>query len=225
MAALLAFSREAAARYHERYDGQPSEIASQMAGHPITRPTDLLSLTTTSFYGAGSSQYSRLSLRTEAREVRWRAVGFSRGHGTLHFSRSTSRKLHELLRLETGQSLLTSTFGEGPSERLRKVRDGLAMLGLDADALLRHGMPRQAFIAELSPGATRPGSGAAGRPWRLVGPSVDEVADAWRQRWLGPRITRPGVIDSVREFRPVDALVSRRAAAPDERDEDQAEGE
>jgi hypothetical protein len=210
LAALLALSRDAAGAYHERYADLATEIGSQMAGKSMTRPADLLALITTSFYGVGCSQYARLRLAGDAGEVRWRFAGYSRGHGTMHFSQETSTRLHELVRLETGRGLNTSTFGEGPSERMRKVRDGLARLGLNADALVRHGLPRQVFVAELAPNATRPGHRGTHRPWRLVGPSQDEVAAFWRERWLAPRLAREDTLVALREFRAELLLLSKR---------------
>ena len=211
LAALAALSRDVAADYHARYADRPSEITSQMAGEAFTRPADLLAMTTTSFYGVGSSQYERLSIPTADGEVRWRLVGRTRGNGTLHFSRRTSGLIDDLLCTETGRRLITSRFGEGPSERLRKIRDGLERLGVDANELLRHGMPRLVYLAELAPGATRPGSRAMTSPWREVGPSMEDVADHWRDRWLKNRLrAKPELIDDLERFNRVGVLLSGR---------------
>lgn len=210
LAALAALSREVAADYHERYAHRPSEITSQMAGRAFERPADLLALTTTSFFGVGSSQYERLSAPTsDGSVVRWRPVGRTRGNGTLHFSRRTSELIDDLLCIETGQRLITSRFGEGPSERLRKIRDGLERLGLDADEILRHGMPRLVYVAELSPGATRPGCRGNARPWRKIGPTMKDLVSHWASRWLEGRLRgRPALIDDVERFSRVEALLS-----------------
>ncbi|MGK3998914.1 Druantia anti-phage system protein DruA [Sorangium sp. So ce1024] len=215
LAALAALSRDVAADYHARYARRASEITSQMAGQAYTRPADLLAMTTTSFYGVGSSQYERLSVRSEdGVDVRWRLVGRSRGNGTLHFSSRTSKLIDEMLCVETGRRLITSRFGEGPSERLRKIRDGLDRLGIDADELLRHGMPRLVYLAELRPGATRPGARATTSAWRREGPSWESVAQAWRDRWLKARLHgRPDIIDEVARFSRVEALLSNRLRA------------
>jgi len=208
LTALLALSREPAAEYHRRYAHQASEIASQVAGRPIIRSADLIALTTTSFYGVGSSQYERARLPSG---VGWRDVGYSAGHGTLHFSRETTQLLQTLVRAETGRSLNTSTFGEGPSERLRKLREGLARLGLDEGALLQHGMPRRVYLAELVPGQTHVGARPGGRPWRIDGPKAEDVAKFWGERWLGPRLARSTAhIEEVAAFRREAALLSAR---------------
>lgn len=212
LAALLALSREPAGLFYDRYHKSESEIASQMAGEPVVRPANLLALTTTSFFGVGSSQYERVRLTDS---VKWRFAGFSRGHGTLHFSETTTQTLLGLFKKETGMTLHTSTFGEGPSERLRKVRDGMARLGLNSEELVQHGAPRQVFVGELLPGATRPGISAPTRPWRLAGPSVEETAGLWRSRWLAPRLVRmPGIITEVANFDRSGALLSNRLPKP-----------
>lgn len=212
LAALAALSRDVAADYHGRYAGRASEITSQMAGRAIERSADVVTLTTTSFFGVGSSQYERLTLEHQGSwEVRWRRVGYTRGNGTLHFSRRTSELMDRLLSVETGARLITSRFGEGPSERLRKIRDGLELLGVNAGELLRHGMPRLVYVAELAPGATRPGAQRPGPAWRRVGPSFADVASAWRERWLASRLQHaPGVLTDVEAFDRVEALLSAR---------------
>ena len=211
LAALVALSREVAAEYHKRYDGKASEITSQMAARHVSRPADLLALTTTSFYGVGSSQYERLSLAAEGGDVRWRFVGYSRGHGTLHFSAETVEAIDRLLQLETGRRLITSRFGEGPSERLRKIRDGLTRLGVNPDVLLQHGMWRLVYVAELAPSACRPGGRRDAPQWRAVGPSVDEVARQWRARWLVRRLaSAASPVDEVARFSRDDAMIGNR---------------
>lgn len=211
LAALAALSSDVAAAYHDRYAARVSEISSQMAGCAITRPADLIAMTTTSFYSSGSSQYERLVLPTDAGDVRWRLVGRSRGNGTLHYSARTAELLDQLLCVETGRRLVTGRFGEGPSERLRKIRDGLTLLGIDANELLRHGMPRLVYVAELSPQTARPGSRAPLQTWRDVGPSMDRVARFWSERWLTSRLkSKPEVLEEVRRFDRTSALLSLR---------------
>jgi len=211
LAALLALSREAACLYFAQYDGQVSDIKSKMAGRAIRRPADLIALTTTSFFTIGSSQYNRVRLPESLGGARWEYIGQSAGHGTMHFSLETTELLQTLLQVETGQALITSEFGEGPSERLRKVRDGLVRLGLPGDELLRHGTPRRVYLAELSRSESKPGMTALGRAWRHQGPDSEAVASFWRERWLGPRLERqPELIDAVERFRRDEVLLSRR---------------
>jgi hypothetical protein len=209
LAALLALSREAAAAYFDAYSGRASQIQSKMASGSYTRRADLVALTTTSFYAVGSSQYSRIRLPPEQGGLRWAEVGTSRGNGTLHFSGEACKLLGQLLLVEKGHNLITSTFGEGPSERLRKLRDGLSLLRLPADELLRHGMERLVYVAALTP-ATRPGVRSERAPHHESGPTIDSLAAFWRERWLTARLKDPARIAKLRAFDQTSLLLSSR---------------
>lgn len=211
LAAMLALSGQAAAYYREAYDGKRSEIQSRMSGRDIVRPAELVALTTTSFYGVGSSQYNRVVMPSSLGGQRWEEVGVTRGHGTLHLSAEVCRLLHELVIEVGGRQLITSTFGEGPSERLRKLRDGLVRLELPADRLLQHGFSRLVYVATVGPG-TMPGAETGDAQHHVTGASEDQVAQAWRERWLGPRLAQ--AITAARAFDPASVLLSARF--PDE---------
>ena len=88
--------------------------------------------------------------------------------------------------------------------------DGLASLGLDADALIKHGMPRIVYVAELCPGG--PSALARGGPaWTDAGPSQDDVAGQWRARWVAPRLESGRLdLDELRGAAPRESLLSRR---------------
>lgn len=216
LAALLALSRDTAALYFDQYDGQVSDIKSKMAGRAFRRPADLLALSTTSFFSIGSSQYNRVRLPENMGGAGWSHIGQSAGHGTMHFSIETTELIQSLLQNETGAALITSEFGEGPSERMRKVRDGLVRLGLPADELLRHGAPRLVYLSELNAGESKPGLACRGVPWRRCGPSGEAVATYWRERWLAPRLgRRPELIEDLALFRREDVLLSRRLEVAD----------
>jgi hypothetical protein len=215
LAALLALSGEVADLYFGQYDGQISEIKSKMAGRAFRRPADLVALTTTSFFSVGSAQYNRVRLPENMGRVGWEYVGLSAGHGTMHFSLDTTEFIQRMLQIETGQALITSEFGEGPSERMRKVRDGLVRLGLPADELLRHGSPRRVYVAQVCAGESKPGLAVRGVPWRRCGPTAAAVAAYWRERWLAPRLMRmPELIVDLERFDRASALLSARSAEP-----------
>src|SRR5260370_38034787 len=63
---VLPRSPEIVRAYERRYGNTRSIIASSMAGRPIRRRPKLVLLNTTSLYGAGSSQYNRLTLPVRA---------------------------------------------------------------------------------------------------------------------------------------------------------------
>jgi hypothetical protein len=209
LAAMLALSREAAMLYFASYDGQISQIQTEHAGEDFSRPAELLALTTTSLYGVGSTQYNRLRLPKPLGGIRWELVGHSSGYGTLQFSRRTTALMERLLTVETGRQEINSEFGEGPSPKLRKLREGLKILGLPEAGLLKHGMHRLVYVAELAPGA-RPGVDAARAAHHRSGATSAEIVAHWRERWLRGRLKN----DSERRrglcaFLPEQALLSR----------------
>lgn len=209
LAAMLAMSREAAHAYHQTYASRVSGMQSQTAGGDVVRPAELVALTTTSFYGVGSSQYNRVSL-PQNRGLRWEEVGRTRGHGTLHLSEALCRLLGELLFVVHGRRLITAKHGEGSDQRRRKLAEGMAVLELPAKALLQHGFSRLVYVAPLG-GHTVPGAPATPARHHLEGPTVDEISAAWRDRWLTPRLSR--AIDAARAFNANDVLLSKRFPA------------
>ncbi len=197
LASLAALSRDAAAVWQGAYGGMVSEITSKMAGREVRRPAELLALSTTGFYGVGNSQYNRAVIQVGADRVGWRHAGITAGHGTLHLSAAAVELAEALLLFKERGRLVSAQFGEGPSERLRKLRDAMAAAGLPAAEILQHGSPRAIFVANL--GASPPyRSRDAG--WAARGPPMAEVAAWWRARWLDGRLPR--------------AVAELRAAAP-----------
>ena len=194
LAGLLALSADVARSYHAAYRGRCGEIQAQMAGREIALPTSLVGLSTSSFYPVGSAQYNRLALPENLGGARWRRVGASRGVGTLHFSRATSELAAELLCALRGR--VESRYGEGPSERIRKLRDGLGLLDLPVAQLLEHGMRRPSYTAILQSGSAF-GDVPDEAPYNERGPSAASISQYWRERWLGPRLERAETLSQV----------------------------
>lgn len=195
LVALLLASREVIDAYSQRYGGQVSVIASQMAGRPITKPAELRILTTTSLYGVGSSQYNRLTLSQADHpdldhDLRWSAIGKSLtgGFGTLHLGAETAQALRDMALLRHDARRVNNRFGEGTSPRLRQIREGLDALGLKSDAILHHAMPRLFYGCELDPHAREALVGLANVTGHA--PEARSVAAAWRRRWLSKRAFR-----------------------------------
>ena len=211
LAAMLALSSDMAVAYREAYGEQVSDIQSKMAGEDIIRDADLVGLVTTSFYSVGSAQYNRVSLPEALGGARWERIGISEGQGTMHFSRETTSLIQRLLARDGSKVTVMGTFGEGPSERLRKLREGLSLLGLPTSELLTHGMSRIVYAARLDD-TCLPGTPPHAAPYADAGPTGAQVAAAWRERWLASRITRPGVLDEVRAFSRDAHLLSAREA-------------
>jgi hypothetical protein len=199
LVALAAGSDEAAAYYRDRYKTHVSEIASKMAGRAVTRPPDLCALTTTSLYGAASSQYNRLRVRvpepTGCRIVEWADLGATQGFGTLHLSEDTVDALRRVSIDRRRGRVINNAFGEGSSPRLRQVRQALEDLGIDGDAILRHESVRQVYGLEL--GSDGRQALLSNRPRRHGPPGFAAVTAAWAERWLASRITRATTLEQV----------------------------
>lgn len=195
LVALLLTSKEMRDAYAKRYGGQTSVIASQMAGRAIKKPAQLRILTTTSLYGVGSSQYNRLVLRAQDHpgipsDIKWGAIGKSLtgGFGTLHLSSETAQALRSMALSRHDSRRVNNRFGEGTSPRLRQIREGLDALGLKSDTILHHATPRIFYGCELSPDARGAMLGLGQADAEV--PGIEQIAAAWRRRWLNNRVLR-----------------------------------
>jgi hypothetical protein len=97
---------------------------------------------------------------------------------------------------------VNSVFGEGVNPRLRKLRDGLGDVGLDADELLNHGAPRLVYAVNLVKNLREYLLGMDARPKYIVplrNPQAvtAKVVDWWLSRWVATRVQRPDVLDRV----------------------------
>lgn len=207
LVALLLASKEVRDQYAERYGGQVSVIASQMAGRAISKPADLRVLTTTSLYGVGSSQYNRLTLKSSDHsyldhDIRWNSIGQSKtgGFGTLHLGSDTAHALRQMAQSLHTSRRVNNRFGEGTSPRLRQIREGLDALGISSDSVLHHATPRLFYACELGGDAR---ASLMGMPGYAAEPStVDAIARAWRRRWLDGRILRPETLGAMKRLGP-----------------------
>lgn len=209
----LLMSPEVREAWRERYEGMPSIIASSVAGRAITRPADLVLLTTTSLYGR-SSQYNRiavpcreLGLESE-HKLRYERLGMSEGYGTDHFSAATVDALSALIERERGFQRVNSVFGEGVNPRMRKIREGLEVLGAPTDALLLHGNQRELYGVPLAANFRTHLAGLDDAPRYLL-PAAQaaemtaKIAAWWRERWLSGRAKQRDLLERVRAHRAV----------------------
>jgi hypothetical protein len=203
----LAVSPKVVAAYRDRYT-RPSEIASAMAGRPVTRESRLSFISTTSLYGSGSSQYNRLRWpadlmggRADA-EVRFRELGRSRSFGTSQFTDETLEALVRLSRVQGDLVRVNGIFGEGVSPRMRKIRIGLAALGWPTNDLLMHGRERILYGVQLVENLRDYSLGIDPDPNYLieVEGAMDEqpLAGWWLERWALRRAEQDAVIATMR---------------------------
>jgi hypothetical protein len=151
-------------------------------------------VTVTSALGR-SSMYNRLKLYSAGTQhshgrtlVELERVGWTEGYGHFHLSDSIFRRLRLLVASRGHAYARAYKYGEGPNWRMRLSRVGLSMLGLDPD-LLRHGISREVYVMLL---ATNTVDFLCDRSDEalLDRPSVAEIADAAKLRWILPRAAR-----------------------------------
>jgi len=218
LVALLMASAEVQDAYRDRYSGQVSEIASQIAGKPIRRSAELRVLTTTSLYGIASSQYNRLVLRASdssklTRDVRWEELAKTQGMTVTHLSKLTVRLMQKLGEKEYGTRRINSVFGEGSSPRTRQVREGLYLIGLNGDDILKQGLTRRVYACEVYPDARSDLHGFDGKSAALRPQKASAISHAWIERWVTKRVMRLDVLDQIKMSGPenVSKVLQERA--------------
>jgi hypothetical protein len=205
LVSMLAVSPTVIRAYHERYGGYTSEIASSMAGRPITRRSHLVFIGTTSLYGSGSSQYNRVRIPkkvlSSTTELGFRELGRSKSFGTSHLSSRSLAALLQLSEQSRNGVRVNSIFGEGVNPKLRKVRDGLDRLGWPSNNLLQHHRQRIVYGVSLVSNLLPYLLEIDARPRYLFRRSlrhdVDRIALWWNERWLSKRVESDDVLAKV----------------------------
>ncbi|WP_197058190.1 Druantia anti-phage system protein DruA [Brevibacillus thermoruber] len=218
LVSLLMLSPEVTRAYEDRYRNQVSVIASGMKGEPVVRDSRLVYLGTTSLYENGSSQYNRAylpihTLGREPKKIGYKVLGLTKGYGTVYVSDETVNAFSDLIYADFGRHLVTTTFGEGTSPRLRLIRTGLDLLGLPSDHLLRHNFKRIVYGVELAENTHEFLRGEEETPRYYLDQNqpkqmTEEICNFWRERWLAMRIQNSNVLDRIKRFRIEDFLLS-----------------
>jgi Domain of unknown function (DUF4338) len=205
---LLLCSPEVVQEYKSRYGEQTSLIASCMRGASVRRKAELVLLCTTSLYGSALSQYSRVKVPAvqvggdPGAKTEFECLGTSEGFGSFHFSKDTLRMLAMLLGRSKEARKVNSIFGEGVNPLMRKIREGLSILGLPADVLLKHNSRRVVYGVALASNFKEFLLGLTGSPRYLIPVSrakhrTELLAKYWQQRWLLKRLHKPGILEQV----------------------------
>ncbi len=205
---LTLASPEVVQFYRARYSKQASIIASSMKGASIVRSPNLVLFATTSLYGVGSSQYNRIRVPLDivggkkGGTLEFIELGTSKGFGSYHFSAASLDYLETLIPRGRDSRKVNSIFGEGVNPLMRKVRDGLTLVALPADELLKHGNPRVVYAIPIAKNFREVLMGVDSKPkYYLPLQNARKItkilADYWRGRWLAKRIMRPGLLEEV----------------------------
>jgi uncharacterized protein DUF4338 len=211
---LLLCSPEVVNGYRHRYENQTSLIASSMRGAPVHRRAQLVLLCTTSLYGSALSQYSRVKVSAEAvggkprQKIEYRPIGRSEGFGSFHISRETLDLMDTLIGRSKEARKVNSIFGEGVNPLMRKIREGMELLGLPSDVLMNHGNKRVVYGVALARNFRDVLLGFNDSAQYNVPQTRDKLrtemlADFWRQRWLLYRLEKPGILEQVTKHKNV----------------------
>jgi len=200
LVATLMLSRKIVNHFKNKYSSRVSLIASALAGRPVSRPTRLAVLTTSSLYSIGSSQYNRIKVPVGGGALLYKRIGKTESYGTVHFSSDTIEHLNEVVRLSESKRNINNIFGEGTSPKLRLVRSGLDALGLSSETFLRHNSPRLIYAASLCSNTEDILLGLSNVPDYLLsnGDSNKFLVEYWKQRWLQNRLHRQDILDRVK---------------------------
>jgi hypothetical protein len=226
LVAMLMASPQVVSEYRALYGDQPGEIASRLAGTPVVRPAELVFLTTTSLYHVGSSQYERIRIPgRRKREVAFQFIGHTEGYGSTLLSTETTDCLRAVAIQTHGMRRVNNVFGEGVSPRLRMTREGLALIGVPQDLVLRHNCPRLIYGVRLASNAYEYLRGEASEPEYVFPPEksregTQAIVEHWLQRWLLPRSQRAESLAKVERFHKEDLRLSREIGAGGEAGED-----
>ncbi|MBF9030627.1 DUF4338 domain-containing protein [Rhodobacterales bacterium HKCCE3408] len=219
LVALAMGSREARKAYSNRYGEQVSEIASQIGGKAVIRSSDLKLITTTSLYGIGSNQYTRLSLRRVAypelpTDVVWKKLRSGAGVSVTHISDETVGLMRDLGVAVYGRRRINSVFGEGSSPRMRQIREGLNLIGINDDSILKQSHGRKVYGCELYEGARDDLLGFGKKSKKRASAPLRSISRAWVRRWLMPRLNKADLIEGVGRAGAEEVLseLNRRAA-------------
>ncbi|MBI5647638.1 MAG: DUF4338 domain-containing protein [Ignavibacteriae bacterium] len=172
-------SDEVKAAYDRKYLGREAVISGN------EHRARLVLLTTTSALGR-SSIYNRLNIPDGPRFVR---IGATKGFGHFHLSGHVFDSLRSYLE-EIGHPYASGhRFGMGPNWKIRVARTALEAIGIDGNAVLKHGIEREVYAVPLA------------RNWReiLLGQHrnvrsmtlpLGDIVTFCLERWVLPRAER-----------------------------------
>jgi len=144
----------------------------------------LVGVTTSSALGR-SSVYNRVAL--DGHKI-LEPIGYTSGWGHFHFSGAIFDELRSYLEHVGDDYAAGFCFGSGPNWKIRVIRRALERLGMDT-SLARHGFQREVFFCRIAQNALPYLRGDHRRVMYGKLPSISEVADSAKKRWVLPRAT------------------------------------
>jgi len=166
----------------------------------------------------GSNQYSSLYLRKNRNvelnsDLTWRKLDSSEGFTITHISDETVSLMRNLGTVFHGRRRINSVFGEGSSPRTRQIREGLNLLGIKSDSILRQSNKKKVYAIEMYEGAKEELLGFSDLKSAQKINGVDAIKRAWARRWLLPRLDDSHFLKALSEIHPNSIGQSLRARA------------
>lgn len=219
LVAMLMASPQVIYDYEQKYKHHISDIASKMKNDVVYKEPKLVFLGTTSLYHSGSSQYNRISipLADGQNQLKYENYGKTLGFGSVHYSEETVEALKELQEYKNDARLINNRFGEGVNPKLRRIRAGLANIGLEkSDHFLNHRSKRIIYGICLGKSTYEFLRGEAENPEYFFDISSTEaieegtrhICEHWANRWLLMRINNQQAIQNVKLFDKTDIALS-----------------
>jgi len=179
LVASLVKTVEIVKEFQQRYSRSRGIISGRR------KHASLALITTTSALGR-SSMYNRLS---KGSPTSFKSIGYTSGWGHFHVPQDLFELMREYLAAADHRYASNNRFGDGPNWKFRAIRHVLGLLGLNRD-MLRHGIGREVFIAELASNARAFLRGAEDEAVYDSLPTVAEVSHQAKGRWMQPRAER-----------------------------------
>lgn len=214
LVAMLLTSPEVIDYVRKKYERTPSIIASSIKGKAFFRKPNLVFLGTTSLYGKGLSQYTRISIPSKIfgdikskNSIKYKSLGETLGFGNYHISKKTI----ELARLYNERISPTDDsraprvkyiFGEGINPLFRMISGALNKLGFPSVNILKHKNARAVYGVSLIENMSEYLLGVQKRPKYLSPQTFSEkrtkqIFYYWAERWMSKRIKRKEVLDNI----------------------------
>lgn len=179
LVACLLKTREVVDAFRDTYGDTVGVISGK------NKRARLAMITTTSALGR-SSVYNRLKLNGVPY---LESIGFTTGFGHFHIPDDLFSEMRSYLRRCRDAYAANNRFGDGPSWRMRAIRQTLRRLGMNPK-LIQHGYPREVFVCRTASNAIDVLSGRAKRANFRDLLTVEEVSRLCLLRWLQPRAER-----------------------------------
>lgn len=181
-------SSEVSMAFDERYGNRAGLISGK-------RKNARLGLVTITSALGRSSIYNRLKLREKPFDAKSKTIlelkrlGSTAGYGHFQIPNNLFLQLRRVLQEDGHRYADGHQFGNGPNWRIRVVREGLKVIGLNPNGILKHGIRREVYAMPLARNAKLMLSGEAS-DWEFDLRPVEEMAALALKRWVLPRACR-----------------------------------